>query len=154
MTRTLSLFVLFATILQAQRSVPIGGRSRGPVSAAVDSPEIRKLVGEEEKRRDEADRFFRESHSREESLRHTRDLLEHPDQMLPGHKDFVDAMAKSPSITVPGRTKAKVLEISKARCRPDAVSTVTFVRFVISDKKSPDGMQVWTCTDPYAFDAP
>jgi hypothetical protein len=155
MARTLLLVcVLFATTVQAQRLVPIGGRSRGPISTIVDSPEIRKLISEEEKRRGEADRFYRESHSPEETLRHTRDLLGHPDQMLPGHKDFLDAMAKAPSITIPGKTRARVLEESKARCFPDGVSTTTFVRFVINGKKPPGGTEVWLCTNPYAFDAP
>lgn len=155
MARTLLLLcVLFVTTVHAQRLVPVGGRSRGSISTVVDSPEIRKLISEEEKRRDEADRFSRESHSPEETIRHTRDLLEHPDQILPGHKDFLDAMAKAPSITIPGKTRARVLAISKARCRPDAVSTVTFVRFAISDKKPLGGTEVWVCTDPYAFDAP
>jgi hypothetical protein len=155
MVRAFSLLcVLFAAILQAQRLVPIGGRSRGPIGTVVDSPEIRKLINEEEKRRDEADRFYRESHSSEERLQHTSDLIHHPDQMLPGHKDFLDAIANAPSITIPGKTRARVLEESKARCRPDGVSTITFVRFVINGKKPPGGTEVWLCTYPYAFDAP
>lgn len=155
MARAISAWCfLFAAILLAQRSVPIGGISRRPISTVLDSPEIRKLISEEEKRRDQADRFLRESHSSEERLQHTRDLIEHPDQMLPGHKDFLDAMAKAPSITIPRKTRARVLEISKARCLPDAVSTVTFVRLVISGKKPSGETEVWVCTYPYAFNAP
>jgi hypothetical protein len=155
MVRAFSLLcVLFAPILQAQRLVPIGGRSRGPIRTVVDNPEIRKRISEEEKRRDEADRFLREKHSPEELNQHFSDLIHHPDQMLPGHKDFLDAMAKAPSITVPGKTRAQVLEESKARCLPDGVSTITFVRFLINGKKPSGGTEVWLCTYPYAFDAP
>jgi hypothetical protein len=58
--------LVFAVIIQAQESVPIGGRSKRAVTVVIDSAEIRKLIGEEEKRRDEADRFFRENHSGDE----------------------------------------------------------------------------------------
>jgi hypothetical protein len=156
MPRVFSLMCeLFAASLQAQRLVPIGGRSRGPIRTVVDSPEIRQLISQEEKRQDEADRFlYRENVSREEKLRRFRDLLAHPDQMLPGHRDFLYAMAKAPSLTIPGKTRARVLEESKARCLPDGVSTITFVRFIINGKKPPGGTEVWLCTYPYAFDAP
>jgi len=87
-------------------------------------------------------------------LRRMGELLAHPDQMLPGHRDFLDAMAKAPSLTIPGKTRARVLEESKARCLPDGVSTVTFTRFVINGKRPPGGTEVWLCTNPYAFDAP
>src|ERR1700691_2070787 len=126
--------LLVATILNAQQSVPIGGRSKTPIGAVVDSPDVRKLISEEERRRDEADRFYRENHTAEEKRQHAENLLHHPDQVLPGHKEFLEAMAKAPSISVPGKTRAQVLEISKARCLPDGVSTVTFTRMLIVGK--------------------
>jgi hypothetical protein len=150
----LIFWLLVATILNAQQSVPIGGRSRNPISAVRDSPDVRKLISEEERRQDEANRFYRESHTAEEKRQHGWNLLLHPDQMLPGHKEFLEAIAKVPSISVPGKTRAQVLEISKARCQPDGVSTVTFTRMLIVGKNPPGGTEVWVCTNPYAFEAP
>jgi hypothetical protein len=150
----LVLCLLIATILDAQRSMPIGGRSKSPIRGVIDSPDVRKLISEEERRRDEADRFWRESHTAEEKRQHAENLISHPDQMLPGHKEFLEAMARATSISVPGKTRAQVLEISKARCLPDGFSTVTFARLVIVGKKPPGGTEVWVCTNPYAFDAP
>jgi hypothetical protein len=146
--------VSLAAILYAQRPVPIGGRSKRPTNAVIDSPEVQRLVSEEEKRRDEADRFYRENHSAEERLQRTEELILHPDRMLPGHKEFLAAMSKAPAMTAPGKTRARVLEISKARCLEDGVSTVTFVKFEIAGKEPPGGTKVWVCTYPYAFDAP
>jgi hypothetical protein len=139
--------VLLVAILQAQESVPIGGRSRRPTSAVIDSSEIRKLITEEENRRRE-DPFF------PKSGKHMEYLISHPDQALPSHKDFIRAMAKASAITVPGTTHAGVLEISSARCLADGISTVTFVRFVLTGKKPPGGTEVWVCTYPYAFETP
>ena len=98
--------------------------------------------------------FIERATAPKSGCQNTKELIYHPDQMLPGHKEFLAAMAKAPAITAPGRTRAGVLEISKARCLPDGVSTVTFVRFVIAGKKPPGGTEVWVCTYPYAFDAP
>jgi hypothetical protein len=146
--------VLLAAILYAQRPVPIGGRSQRPTNAVIDTPEIRKLVSEEESRQDQADRFYRENHSAEERLQRTEGLILHPNEMLPGHKEFIAAMSRAPSVTVPGKTRARVLEISKARCLEDGVSTVTFVKFEIAGKAPPGGTKVWVCTYPCAFEAP
>lgn len=143
-----------ATILCAQESVPIGGRSKQPISAVIDGSDVRKLISEEEKRQDEADRFWRASHTREETIQHVEDLLFHADRVLPGHSAFLEAMSKAPSISVPGKTRAQVLEISKARCLPDASATVTFVRMMIVGKKPPGGAEVWVCTNPYAYALP
>jgi hypothetical protein len=146
--------MLVAMILNAQRLVPIGGRSKDPIRAVIDSPDVRKMISEEERRRDEADRFWRESHTAEEKRQHAENLIFHPDEMLPGHKEFLEALAKASSISVPGKTRAQVMEISKARCLPDGLSTVTWARMVIAGKTSSSGTEVWVCINPYAFDAP
>jgi hypothetical protein len=154
---------MFVAILQGQQSVywnhgteiPIYGIGIStPTSVAVDSPEVRQLISEEEKRRDEVDHFFRQNHTKDAELQHVDDLIRHPDRMLPGHKDFVEVMAKAPAITLPTKARGKVLQISKARCLPDGVSTVTFIRMVVVGKKPPGGTEVWVCENPYAFGAP
>jgi hypothetical protein len=155
--------VLLAGILPGQQPVywnngakiPIDGEGISPpLRVVVDSPEIRKLISEEEKRRDEADRYLREPSSESEKLRRFNDLIEHPDQMLPGHSEFLEVMAKAPAITVPRKTRGKVLQISRARCRPDGTTTVTFIRMVIKGKKPPAGSEVWVCENPSRFGAP
>jgi len=67
--------VLFVAVLQGQQpywmngaKIPIYGIGISPpLSVVIDSPEIRKLIVEEEKRQDDADRFFRENHTKDES---------------------------------------------------------------------------------------
>lgn len=145
---------LLALLLHAQKSVPIGGIHRQPTYAVIDSPEIRKLMTEEEQRQAEADKFWREKHSKEEQIRHVEQLALHPDLMLPGHKEFLGATGKAPHMIVPGKTRARVLEISKARCEPDAFSTIRFVRVMHLGKKPFAGTEVWACIYPYAFEAP
>ncbi len=155
--------VLLATILRGQQptywnngaKIPIYGIGiSSPLRVVIDSPEIRKLVGEEEKRRGEFESWLRESSTKEEKLSRYQDLIEHPDQVLPGHREFLDAMAKAPAITVPRKTRGKVLQISKARCQPDGTSTVTFIRMVVLGKKPAAGSEVWVCENAYAFGAP
>lgn len=72
-----------------------------PNVVAVDSPEVRTLITGEEKRQGEADRFFLQNHARDEERQRIEDLIRHPGQMLPGHKEFVEAMAKAPAIALP-----------------------------------------------------
>jgi hypothetical protein len=85
--------LVFAAILEGQRpiywnqgaKIPIYGIGiSAPTSVAVDSPEVRKLIGEEEARRDEEDRLFREMRTKDERLQHIDDLIHDPDRMLPG----------------------------------------------------------------------
>jgi len=154
---------MLAAILQGQppvywnqgAKIPIYGIGISPpTSVVVDSPDVRKLISEEETRQDQEDHFYRERHTKEEKLQHADDLIKHADQVLPGHKDFVEAMAKVPAITVPGKARGKVLQISKARCLPDGTSTVTFIRVVVIGKKPPGQSEVWVCENPSAFGAP
>jgi len=156
-------YVFGATILtaclqgpffRAVDAVPIGGRLKTPMRAIMDSPEVRKIIREEEGRQGTIDQRFREIHTRDELRALAKDRNSHPDQWSPGHKEFVKAMNQAPSITVPGKTRARVLEFSKARCLPDDFSTVTFVRMVIVGKQPPAGSEVWVCTYPYAMYAP
>ncbi len=154
---------LSAALLQGQQpnywnngeKIPIYGIGISPpLRVVLDDPEVRKLITEEENRRDEADRFFTESHTNAEKLQHAYDLIHHPDQVLPGHREFVETMAKAPAITLPKKARGRVLQISRARCGLDGWSTVTFVRMVVIGKKLPSGMEVWVCENPMAFGAP
>jgi hypothetical protein len=156
-------YLMFAAILEGQRppywnqgaKIPIYGIGiSAPTSVVVDNPEIRKLISEEETRQDLADRFYREKHKEDEKLQHADDLIKHPDRVLLGHKEFVQAMAQVPAITVVRNARGRVLQISKARCLPDGTSTVTFIRMVVIGKKAPAGTEVWVCENPYAFGTP
>ena len=99
---------------------------------------------------DEADRFYREKHTAVEKLQYMDNLIKQPDRVLPGHKEFIEAMAKARTIAVARKARGKVLQISKARCLRDGVSTVTFVRMVILGKKPLGGTEVWVCENPSA----
>src|SRR5579884_1287388 len=135
-------------------AVPIGGRLKTPMKVIIDGPEVRKLIREEEARQDNIDQRFRGIHSRDELRQLEKEWSLHPDRQSPGHKEFVKAMEQAPCIKVPGKTRARVLEFSKARCLPDDFSTITFVRMVILGRQPPAGTEGWVCTYPYAMYAP
>jgi hypothetical protein len=155
-------YLVFAAILQGQQPVYWSQGAKiliygigisAPTSVVVDSSEVRKLISEEEARQDEEDRLYREM-TKAEQLQHIDELIHHPDRVLPEHKEFVAAMARVPAISVARRARGKVLQISKARCLPDGISGVTFIRMVVVGKKPPAGAEVWVCENPYAFGAP
>jgi len=143
-------FTAGGATLSAQWSLSIS-RTSEPTKVVIDSPEIRRLVSDQEGRQAEVDRFWREGHTSEEKNQRIRDMAKQPDYFPPGRKEFLEAMASAPSLTVPGKTRAKVVEISKARCLSDAFSTITFIRVLISGKKPPGGTEVWLCRNPYAL---
>lgn len=116
-----------------------------------DSPEVRRLIADEEKRQIETEVFWGE-HSREEQLRHVRYLMEHPQDISPERRQFLDAMAAAPALSVQRKTRAKVLAVSKARCLRDGLSTTTFVRMLLAGKSPPGGAEVWVCLNGTAFD--
>jgi hypothetical protein len=136
--------------LNAQWSLSISPSSE-QTRVVVDSAEIRRLIRDQEKGQAEVDRFWRESHTAEEGRQHIKDMAKHPDQFPPGRNEFLEAMANAPAMTVPGKTPAKVVEISKARCLPDPFSTVTYIRVLIRGKKPPGGTEVWVCRNPYSL---
>jgi len=93
-------------------------------TAILDSPAVREaIIGEEA----EIKKFYDSwgTMTRDERVAITRDAFRNPDKYLPGRKHFFDAMASAPSITVPGHTRGKVLEISKARCSVSFGATIT-----------------------------
>ena len=72
-------FLVVAAVLRAQQPVYWNNGAKIPIygiglsaatNVAVDAPEVRKLISEEEKRQDEAERFYREKHTADEKLRH------------------------------------------------------------------------------------
>ncbi len=125
--------------------------SKQPITVVIDSPEIRRLIGDQEKAQAEEDRFWREPHTREAGTQRISDMINHPYDFPSGREEFLDAMAKAPALTVERKTHAKVLEVSKARCLP-GVTTTTFVRVSLDGKKPPSGTEVWVCLSATAFD--
>ena len=126
-----------ATVLSAQQppywnkgaEVPIHGVGpQAPDKVVCDSPEVRRLIAEEEKRQAEAESWFRNK-TIDERRAHIHELLLHPGQMLPGHREFLDAMSKAPAVPVPGKARGKVVQVSTARCWPDAFSGPTWINF-------------------------
>ena len=136
--------------LKAQRPLRI---NLGPdlTKAVVDSPQVRRLVGDEEKRQAEVDLFWRQSHTDDEGREHVGYMANHPDEFPSGHAEFLKAIASAPAVAIPGKSHGKVLEISKARCFSDAFSTPTFLRVVVLGKKQPGGTEVWICAPPRSF---
>jgi hypothetical protein len=108
-------------------------RSGTPTSAILDSFAVREaIIGEEA----EIKKFYDSwgAMTRDERAAITRDAYRNPDKYLPGRNHFFQAMANAPSITVPGHTRGKVLEISKARCSVSFGATITYIKVRIETK--------------------
>jgi hypothetical protein len=150
--RWIGVWAIGAVLLNAQPPMTMTfPGSKQPITVVIDSPEIRRLIGDQEKAQAEIDRFWR-GRPREENLQHIRHLMEHPEDIPPSRKELLDATANAPTLTVQRKTHAKVLEMSKARCLPDGLSTTTFVRVLLDGKNPPGGTEVWVCINATEFD--
>ena len=167
MCKTLSVFNRFRTVTKLfipasvmcsllwSESLTIS-RSREPTKVVIDSPEIRRMVKDEERKQAEIDAFYRTPHSEEEVRKRHFEMGAHPERFPPGHKEFLDSMANAPSMVVPGKTRAKLIEKSKARCMLQGFFTITFIRVVLSGKPPLGGTEVWLCRETSAlpFESP
>ena len=115
-----------------------------PVTVVLDSPEVRRLIAEQEMGQAEIDRFWREKHTNEEARHRIEDMSKHPDEYPRGRADFFRDMQKSVAITLPGNTHAEVMEVSTARCGRLPFETITYVRLKVT-KGSSKGLQIWAC---------
>jgi hypothetical protein len=98
------------------------------------------------------DQVVRDEESAERLSRHpveaTPDLISEmrrdPAKYYPGRKEFLEEMAREPSVTIRRRTFCKIIGTSKAPCVVGPFSIPTFVRVRITSGPE-KGVEGWTC---------
>jgi hypothetical protein len=122
----------------------LNGDSKVPVTLITDSPEVRRLLDEEDAREEEVSRFFREPHSREDGNAHVKDMALQPDQYPPGRSEFLKAMSQMPGISVTGRSYCELIERTKSKCGASPIETAVFVLVRVTTGPS-RGKRGWIC---------
>ena len=131
--------------------------ARRQVRLVSDSPEVRRLIAEQEafqlQEKTEIDRFHADSASLEqkwfrdanlEALRQLRELGQHPDRYIPERIAFLDAMARAPGVTVSGESYCRIINRSKAMCDRHPGPNPTYFKVRISIRPS-KGQEGWGC---------
>ncbi len=122
----------------------LNGDSKAPVTLITDSPEVRRMLAEEDAREEEVDHFRREPHTKEEGFQRLEDMRQHPDQYPPGRTEFLKAMGQMPGISVAGRSYCDLIERSKSTCGRSPIETATFVLVRVTTGRS-KGKSGWIC---------
>jgi hypothetical protein len=124
----------------------LNGHSKAPVTLITDSPEVRRMLAEEDAREEEVSRFWREPHTREEGIAHIRDMASHPDQYPPGRTEFLKAMSQMSGISVAGTSYCDLVERSKSKCGRLPIETAVYMLVRVTTGSS-KGKQGWICED-------
>ena len=118
--------------------------SRPQVVLTYDSPEVRKLLAEEDAREEEIGCFWREKHTVEEASKRFEDMRVHPELYPPGRLEFFRAIANMPGFPVPIKSYCHVLQRSKSTCGTDPSETVVYALVGITSGTA-KGKQGWVC---------
>jgi hypothetical protein len=122
----------------------LNGELKAPVMLLTDSPDIRRLLADEDAHEEEVSRFFREPHTKEESFQRLEDMRQHPDQYPPGRTEFLKAMTQMPGISVAGRSYCDLIERSKSKCQPSPAVASLYVLVQVTTGSS-RGKRGWIC---------
>jgi hypothetical protein len=109
-----------------------------------DTPEARLLIAEQGGRDSAVESFWQSKHSEEEGLERVRDMQTHPERYTAGRKQFLEALAQQPVVSLPKKTYLRDVQESTAKCYDDPLSSPTFrkVRVVSGPFRGSEG---WTC---------
>jgi hypothetical protein len=125
------------------------GSSDAPVLLAYDSPEIRRLLADENAREEEVnDSFWRSKPTREDGIKRIQDMSMHSERYPPGRQEFMNTMKNMPAFSVPAKSYFTVIESSKSRCGCMPVETLSYV-FVRVTTGPSRGKQGWACGGYY-----
>lgn len=122
----------------------LGGYSNTQIALISDSPDVRRLLAEEDTREEPVIQFWREPHTQEEGKRRVEDMIQHPDQYPLGGPDFLHAMSQMPTVSVPDKSYCDVVERSKSKCGRLPIETATYVLVQVTSGKS-KGQRGWIC---------
>jgi hypothetical protein len=145
-TIAISLSSSGCTLLNPNRQNWIyGGSPRAQVLLAYDSPEVRRLLADEDAREYEVNRFWQDKHTPEERGNRTVDMMIHPERYPPGRSDFLEAMANLPGFSVPSKSYCRVLESSKSTCGRTPIETAFYVLVRVTTGPA-RGKKGWVCS--------
>jgi hypothetical protein len=122
----------------------LNGTSKTAAMLLVDTPEVRRLLAEEDKREEEMNRFYREPHTQQERIQHMLDIMKHPEQYPPGRMEFLKAMSQMPGAFVAGGSYCDLIERSKSTCGPSDVYTTKYVLVQVKTGRG-KGQRGWIC---------
>jgi hypothetical protein len=122
----------------------VGGISNSPATLISDSPEVRRLLGEEDAREETVSQFWREHPTEEEGRRRVEDMIQHPDEYPPRRNEFLKTMTGMPGMAVPGRSYCDIIERSKSTCGRLPTETATYVLVQVTTGPS-KGQSGWVC---------
>lgn len=117
---------------------------RGGSFLISDSPEVRRLLADQDARQYDSDRFWREKHTVEEGSERIRDMGKHPEQYPPGRTEFLKAMLAMPGFLIPGSPYCDVVERSRSKCGALPIETAVYVLIKITTGPS-RGKEGWVC---------
>ena len=98
------------------------------VRLVSDSPHARLLISSQERADDSELRWLKDSHPHDEATQGRDERRRYPHQYAATLVPFIAAMRAEPAVVVPGGTLCRVIEHSQARCTPDPLGTLTYVK--------------------------
>jgi hypothetical protein len=122
-----------------------GNSPNAQVLLLYDSPEVRRLLADENAREGEINRFWRDKHTQEEGVKRIHDMARHPEQYPPGRSKFLEDMAKMTGFYVPSKSYCRILEGSESKCGRLPIETAVYmlVRVTTGPLR---GKQGWVCS--------
>jgi hypothetical protein len=122
------------------------GSPNSSITLISDSPEVRRLLGEEDAREEALSQFWRKPHTKEEGTRRIEDMIQHPDAYPPGRTEFLKAMSGMSGANVPGGLYCDIVEQSKSKCGRLPIETATYVLVQITSGPT-KGQRGWVCQE-------
>jgi hypothetical protein len=104
-----------------------GGAPKARVFVVYDSPQVRRLLADEDAREYEVSRFWRDKHSQEGGTKRIQDMALHPENYPPGRPEFLKAMVNMPGFYVPSKSYCRIIERSKSGCGPRPLETSPYI---------------------------
>jgi hypothetical protein len=120
------------------------GSSNSQVLLAYDSPEIRRLLADEDAREEEFKQFWRDKHTPKDADQRIRDEHMHPERYPPGRQEFLRAVTNMPGFAVASKSYCRVIERSKAGCGPHSNDGSVYVLVRVTTGRS-RGKTGWVC---------
>src|SRR5690242_16795058 len=91
-------------------------RSVSELRLVRDTPEARRLIVEQGNRDGALEAFWKQPHSELEGLQRVNDMAGHPERYTVGRKQFLEALAQQPVVSLPTGTYLSDVQDSAAKC--------------------------------------
>jgi hypothetical protein len=110
----------------------------------LDTPEVRRLLADEDAREEALNRFWKNQHSTKEGDARVQDMMAHPDSYPPGRTTFLAAMVSAPGFYVPQKSYCKIVQSSQSRCSVSPIETRIY-KLVRNTSGLSRGKEGWVC---------